>query len=114
MCAMAIFRSRVGLKQLVLAAMVAGPVFPQAQRLSVEKIIANSVAANQRDFQANPSYNWKERERTPKGSKTSQVTMIEGSPYYRVIAVNGKPLSPAEDATEQTKEQEAAAQRPAE
>jgi hypothetical protein len=94
--------------------MIAGPGFPQAQHLSAEKIIANSVLANQRDFQAAVHYNWKERDRTPKGSKTSQVTMIYGSPYYRLIAVNGRPLSPADQAKEKKKEQQVSAERAAE
>jgi hypothetical protein len=107
-------RNRCGLRLLPLILVFAGPAFPQAQHLSAEKIIANSVLANQRDFQAAVHYNWKERDRTSKGSKTSQVTMIQGSPYYRVIAVNGKPLSPAEAAKEKKKEQQVAAERAAE
>ncbi len=112
-------RMRYALMPLALIAMLASRAFSQGQHvqgqhLSVEKIIANSVVANQKDFQAATSYNWKERERTPKGSKTSQVTMIEGSPYYRLIAVNGKPLSPAEQAKENKKQQEASAERAAE
>src|SRR6476661_9207868 len=106
--------NRNGFRLLPLVFMFAGPAFPQGQHLSVEKIVANSVLANQKDFQAAVHYNWKERERTPKGSKTSQVTMIEGTPYYRVIAVNGKPLSPAEQAKEKKKEQQAVAERAAE
>jgi hypothetical protein len=111
---MAISRNRFGLKQLVIFVTLVGPVFPQAQRLGVEKIVANSVVANQRDFQVANRYNWKERVRTPKGTKTSQVTMIDGTPYYRLIAVNGKPLSPAEQAKEAKKQQQAAAERAAE
>lgn len=107
-------RDLCGFGLLPLIVMFAGPAFPQTQHLSAEKIIANSVLANQRDYQAAVHYNWKERDRTPKGSKTSQVTMIAGSPYYRLIAVNGKPLSPAEQAKEKKKEQEAIAERAAE
>jgi len=86
----------------------------RAQPPSVEKIIANSVAANQRDFKAKDHYNWKERDRDGNGSKTSQVTMIHGTPYYRLIAVNGKPLSPAQEAQEKKKQQKATAERAAE
>ncbi|MFL6446218.1 MAG: hypothetical protein ACJ746_00725 [Bryobacteraceae bacterium] len=111
---MAIFRDRLVLTQLILAAVVAGPAFAQAQRPGAEKIIANSVVANQKDFKAAPFYNWKERERTADGTKTSQVTMIGGTPYYRLIAVNGKPLSSAEQAKEQKKQEDAVSQRAAE
>src|SRR5438270_6961781 len=111
---MEILRRLCGLRPLLLIASIAGPVFPQAQRLSAEKIIANSVVANQKNYKAATSYNWKERDRTANGSKTSQVTMIDGTPYYRLIAVNGKPLSPEENAKEIKKQEEAAAERAAE
>ncbi len=39
------------------------------------------------------------------------MTMIEGTPYQRLIAVNGKPLSAAQNAEEEKKQQQAAAQR---
>lgn len=111
---MADLRNRYGFKPLLLALTMAVPAFPQAQRLSVEKIVANSVLANKRDFQAALHYNWKERERTAKGLKTSQVTMIDGTPYYRLISMNGKPLSAADQAKEKKKEQQVIAQRSAE
>jgi hypothetical protein len=77
-----------------------------AQQPSVDEIISKSVAANKRDFEAAPNYNWKERDGTPKGSKTYQVTMIEGTPYYRLIAVNGRPLSPGQEQQEMQKQQQ--------
>jgi len=100
--------------RLMLMALIGAPPVMWSQRLNVEKIIASSVAANQKDFQARTHYNWKERDRTPAGFKTSQVTMIDGTPYYRLIAVNGKQLSPSQQAQEKKKEQQAAAQRAAE
>src|SRR5579863_9870404 len=81
------------------------PSFAQ-QQPSVEDIIRNSVAANQRDFEAGAKYNWKERDRTPKGSKTYQVTMIEGTPYYRLTALNGRPLSAEQKQQEMQKQQQ--------
>lgn len=85
-----------------------------AQRLSVQEIIKRSVAANQADFKAAVNFNWVETDRTGKSSKTSAVTMIEGTPYYRLIAVDGKPLPPAQAAQEEKKQQQAIAQRRAE
>jgi hypothetical protein len=38
---------------------------------------------------------------TKTGSRTSAVLMIEGSPYYRVVQVNGVDLPPAQEAAEQ-------------
>ncbi len=72
----------------------------RAQQPSVKEIILKSVEANKRDFDATPNFNWKERDRTPQGFKSYQVTMIEGTPYYRLIALNGKPLSPQQEAQE--------------
>ncbi len=100
---------------LLLAPAMAAPVVsPGQQQLSVEKIVANSVIANKKDFEAAIYYNWKERDRTPKGTKTSEVLMIDGSPYYRLIAVNGKPLSAAAEAQEKKKQQQAVSERAAE
>lgn len=95
----------------VLFLLFASGIVLYAQQPNVEEIIQKSVEANQADFKAAPDYNNKERDRTPKGSKTYQVTMIEGSPYSRLIAINDKPLSPAQNAQEEKKQQEAAAKR---
>jgi hypothetical protein len=86
--------------------------FPQQP--SVDEIISKSVAANQRDFQAATNYNWKERDRTPKSSKTYQVTMIEGTPYFRLIALNGRPLSPDQERQEIQKQQQETQKRTSE
>jgi hypothetical protein len=77
-----------------------------AQTPDLQQIIAKSVAANKRDFEAGDRYNWRERDKTPEGSKTSQVTMIEGTPYYRLIAENSHPLSPERQQQELKKEQQ--------
>lgn len=85
------------------------PLF--AQQPSAQDIINKSVAALQRDFKEDPNYNFKERDRTAKGSKLYQTSMIEGSPYQRVLAVNGRPLSPEQNAAEEKKQQQAVQQR---
>ncbi len=82
-----------------------------AQRPDIASIIQKSVAANQADFKAAPDFNYKERDREGKGSKTYQITMIEGSPYQRLIAVNGKSLSKEQQAQEEKKQQHEAARR---
>lgn len=82
-----------------------------AQQPNVQEIIRKSVAANQANFKEDPNYNYKELDRTPKGSKLYQVTMIEGTPYQRLMAVNGKPLSPSQSAQEEKKQQQAIKQR---
>jgi hypothetical protein len=77
-----------------------------AQGPSVTQIIGNSLNANQRDFEAAPHFNWKERDRTPAGSKTYQVTMIDGTPYNRLIAENGRALSPDREQQEIRKQEQ--------
>lgn len=78
----------------------------------VHQIIEQSVAANKRDFDEAPNFNYKERDRTARGgSKEYQVTMIDGSPYNRLLAVNGRPLSPAQAAQEMQKQKQVEQQR---
>lgn len=84
------------------------------QQPSVQQIIDKSVLVNEADFKAADRFNWIETDRTGKGAKTSRVTMIEGTPYYRLIKVNGQPLSPAQDGQQARKEQQVIAHRRAE
>ena len=74
-------------------------------------VIQRSVEANDRDFKLAPTFNYKQRERTGGVVRTSQVTMIEGSPYQRLIAVNGKPLVAQKAAEEEQKQQSVVQQR---
>jgi hypothetical protein len=48
-----------------------------------------------------PDFDFCEADTTKTGSRTSAVLMIAGSPYYRLVQVNGEDLSPAQDAAEQ-------------
>lgn len=72
----------------------------------VETIVQKSVQANKRDFEAAPEFSHKERDKTASGSKTYQVLMIDGSPYQRLIEVNGEPISKADAEAEAQKEQQ--------
>lgn len=67
-----------------------------------EDIVRRSVANTNADWAAAPQYDFTERdvvtrhgERT---AKTYQVMMIAGSPYNKLIAVNGHPLAPGDEA----------------
>jgi hypothetical protein len=82
-----------------------------AQQPNVQEIVEKSVAVNHADFEAATHFNWTEIDRNGKGSKKYRVTMIEGTPYYRLMGLNGKPLSAAQNAQEQQKEQQVIAQR---
>lgn len=67
-------------------------------------IIETSVKANDRDFAAATAYDHKERDQTSGGSKTFEVFMLDGSPYRRLIEVNGEPLSANQAQAEKSKE----------
>src|ERR1700745_495583 len=94
-----------------LLSLVVLPSLLRAEGPAVQQIISNSVAANKKDFDAAPNFNWKETDRTPSGSKTYQVTMIEGSPYNRLIAENGKKLSSEREQQELQKQQQVTEKR---
>jgi len=78
-----------------------------AASLDTQDIIRRSVAANDANWNAAPNYTFTEREvKTAGESKTVmnyRVWMIEGSPYNELVAINDKPLSPAEQAKEKQK-----------
>jgi multidrug efflux pump subunit AcrB len=97
--------------RLCLLACFAFEVLAKAQQPDVRTIIQRSVEANDRDFKAAPDYNYREHDKTAAGTKTYVVTMIDGSPYQRVIAINGKPLSQQANAEELRKQEQAAADR---
>jgi hypothetical protein len=103
------------LLRLVVALLIvelAGPASGAPPRhVEVDAIIQRSVTANQRDFAAAPNFNFKERDRAGNSTKTFQTTIIDGSPYQRLIAVNEKPLPPEQAEAESKKEEQAIAQR---
>jgi hypothetical protein len=74
---------------------------PSTTPLNLRDLIARSVAANERDYKAAPSYSYKERDREGQSSKTFEVTMIAGSPYRRLIAISNRELPKAEKAREE-------------
>ena len=63
-----------------------------------------SISSTEADWKATPHFSYTEREVDEKGgvssSRTYRVCMIAGSPYSRLIAAGGEPLSPAEQARE--------------
>ena len=69
---------------------------------NAQQIVRRSIAATETDWKALPHFSDIERDADTKGgsttSKTYQVLMIDGSPYSRLIAIDDKPLSPAEQA----------------
>jgi hypothetical protein len=90
------------------------PLLAIATPPDVKAIISRSVQANHRDFAAAPHYNNKEEDNLGYISKTYQVTMIDGSPYRRLLAIGGKPLPPDQAKRELQKEAEVRRARKAE
>src|SRR3954453_6677010 len=59
-----------------------------------DEIIRRSTAANRADWAASPNFDYTEQVRDDDGVKTYEVAMLFGTPYKRLIGINGHPLSP--------------------
>lgn len=77
----------------------------------VASIIQRSSEANDRDWAAVPEFDNSERDRNKDGDQTYEVTMLYGSPYERLIAVNGHNLGGLKQKEEQEKYEKAVAER---
>lgn len=80
----------------------------------VSAIIQKSVAANDRDWDADPEFDYYETDRDASGTKTYQVTTQYGTPYERLVAISGKQLSMSQKQQEERKFEKAMTQRRAE
>jgi hypothetical protein len=89
-------------------------VWPAAPAADVAAILKKSVEANKRDWDAAPHFDYYERDRDAKGTKTYHVLMLYGSQYNRLVEVNGEKLPPDQDAEEQRKLEKTIADRRAE
>jgi hypothetical protein len=99
-------------KQVLLAIMLLTLAATSSAQNDVRIIIQRSVEANANDWKAAPDYDYFERDQQPGGgTKTYAELMILGSPYERLVAVNGKPLFPTRQAEEQQKLEAAIVQR---
>lgn len=87
----------------------------ELQTPSVAEIIRRSVTANTADWKSQPQYAFQEFDRKSKvdssgdvhtqQTKTYEVMMIEGSPYYHLIAIDKEPLNRDQAAQENAKMQ---------
>ena len=76
---------------------------PQPQ-IDPRTIVDHSVQANRADWAASPKYEFDETDYDSSGhTRTYEVTMILGSPYDRLIRINGEPISRAQQAAEERK-----------
>ena len=85
-----------------------------ASAQDVTEIIQKSVEANNRDWKANAQFDNFETDRVGQGSRTYDVTFLFGSPYQRLVAVNGQELTADQKTEEQKKFEQALVQRKAE
>ena len=80
-----------------------------------EEIVQRSVQNINSDWAAAPRYDFKERDVITKGgtrsANTYEVLMIDGSPYKKMIAANGRPLSVVQASAEERKLQHEIARR---
>lgn len=83
-------------------------------QVDANAIIRHSVEVLKKDFEAAPRYDNFERDGGLHRSKTYQVMMILGSPYRRLVAVNGVKLSPQDRQKEEQKLEHEVAERCAE
>jgi len=81
--------------------------------LTVQEIVRRSVIANSKDWNSQPQYAHREFDLKskvdssgtahPQQSKVYEVSMIEGSPYSRLVGLNNEPLRGAPAAQEEIK-----------
>ncbi|HKV78729.1 MAG TPA: hypothetical protein VJP02_11335 [Candidatus Sulfotelmatobacter sp.] len=91
-------------RQVALAIVLVMLAAVSSAQISARTIIEHSMEANAVDWKAAPGYDCFERDREPvAGTKTFEDLMIFGSPYQRLVAVNGKPLSLERQAQQQQK-----------
>lgn len=103
-----------GALQALLIFWLVGTSASHCASLDAPGIIKRSVEVNQNDWIAAPDYSFRETDRDTRGSKTFRVSMIDGSPYQTLLAVNGIPLTSAETAKQQSIEREEVTRRRAE
>lgn len=88
--------------------LLAGATYAQPD---VQTIVQRSIASNEADWNAAPEYAYLEDDRTGENDRTYEVTMILGSPYRRLIRVNGMALSPQAEQKELRRLEDARQQR---
>ena len=92
----------------IVAALVVTAGCLAAAQLAPEEIIRRSIAANEKDWDEAPAFSHRDRTIEKKADETTdrtyQVTMIEGTPYKRLVAIDGHPLTAARQHQEDQRE----------
>ena len=71
--------------------------------ITAEEIVDRSAQVVHSDWERAPEYDYCATASSAGGLTTTAVLMLEGSPYYRLVARNGVPLSEADEQSEQSK-----------
>ncbi|HEV2272510.1 MAG TPA: hypothetical protein VGR96_00015 [Acidobacteriaceae bacterium] len=65
--------------------------------------VRRSAQVQQTNWKHAPEFDFCETDKTKDGTRTSAVFMIEGSPYYRLVQLNGQDLPPAQESQEKAR-----------
>jgi hypothetical protein len=97
---------------LFVAAMYCGAV-ASAASIDVQQLVKQSVSNTERNWNEAPNYTFLEHDIVEKldahggvkskTDKTFEVMMLDGSQYNKLVAINGKPLSPEQQKAEEEK-----------
>jgi len=92
---------------VILAPAALAPAMRGANPQDANGIVSRSVEHTEADWNAAPQYTFREHDDITKGGRREvrdyQVIMLEGSPYDKLIAKDGKPLNSAEGAEAEEK-----------
>ena len=89
------------MRQLLIVVLLA---LSSSAQIDAHTIVERSVQANTQDWDAAPGYDHFECDQQPGGAtKTYEVLMVLGSPYYRLVAMDGVALPPQQQEQEQQK-----------
>ena len=99
------------MKRILVALALLTPSATSVTVSDPSDIMRRSIAANHLDLAAATEFDYVERRQTTEGSKTYAVTMLNGSPYQCLVAVNDQPLSNDDRLREEKKKDAARAAR---
>jgi hypothetical protein len=99
------------MKRILVALVLLAPPSTSGTVSDPADIMRRSIEANHSDLTAATEFDHFERRQTPDGSKTYAVTMMNGSPYQCLVAVNDQPLSSDDQRREEQKKDAARAAR---
>jgi hypothetical protein len=101
----------------LLISFLSGAALLSAGALDPREIVSQSIANYERDYHAALRYSYIQRDiDSSDGTKkvtVSQVVVVEGLPFEKVISRNGQPLTPSEQKREDEKYQKAVSERSA-